>query len=160
MGGSVSLSSPLGVLPGYRRWPLQAPYPLLPGVWVRVTLIDSLEYPQLRSLAHLRDAPTPSSIANFHFLSWSFFPGSVHTLWPITPLPIPSPTQFPLSLHLRQLFYFPFWVRFKHPPLCLPCYLASLGLWIVVWVSCTLWLISTYKWLHTMHVYTWVWLQT
>lgn len=35
---------------------------------------------------------------------------------------------------------------FTHPPMDPPCYLASLGLWIVVCVSCTL----TYKWLHTM----------
>ncbi|EDL21591.1 mCG144709, partial [Mus musculus] len=36
-------------------------------------------------------------------------------------------------------------VRSKHPPLDLPCYLASLDLWIVRWLSCTLWLMSTYK---------------
>ena len=35
----------LGVLPGYRRWHLQASYPPLLGVSARVTLIDSLEPP-------------------------------------------------------------------------------------------------------------------
>jgi hypothetical protein len=32
---------PLGVLPGYGMWLLQAPYPLPLGVLARVTLIDS-----------------------------------------------------------------------------------------------------------------------
>ena len=31
-------------------------------------------------------------------------------------------------------------------------FIVSLGLWIVVWVSCDLWLISTYQWVHTMYV--------
>jgi hypothetical protein len=30
-------------------------------------------------------------------------------------------------------------------PLDPPCYLACLGLWVAAWVSCTLWLIPTYK---------------
>jgi hypothetical protein len=39
---------------------------------------------------------------------------------------------------------FPLLMRFKYPTLGLPTYLASLSPWIVAWVSCTLWLISTY----------------
>lgn len=31
--------------------------------------------------------------------------------------PYHFPTQFPLSVSFRCLFYFPFQVRFKHPPL-------------------------------------------
>lgn len=27
------------------------------------------------------------------------------------------------------------------------------GLWIVVWLSCTLWLMSTYSWVHTIYVF-------
>ena len=43
-------------------------------------------------------------------------------------------------------------MRFKHPHLGLPSYLASLGLWSVAWVSYILWLISTYKRVHAMDV--------
>jgi hypothetical protein len=50
------------------------------------------------------------------------------------------------------LFYSLFEVRCKHSLLCLPSCLASLGLCSVAWVSCTLWLISTYKWVYTIHV--------
>ena len=71
------------------------------------------------------------------------------------PLLTPSPTQFPLSIHLWCifLFYFPFWLRFMIPPLGLPYYLASLGLWIVTWLSFTLQLVSTYKWVHSILVF-------
>jgi hypothetical protein len=44
-------------------------------------------------------------------------------------------------------------LRFKHLQLGPPCYLASLGLWIIAWVYYTLWLISTYRWVHIMHVF-------
>jgi hypothetical protein len=58
-----------------------------------------------------------------------------------------------LNETLGYLFCFPFGERFNHPPLWPPFYLIdSLGLLITVWLSCTLWLISTYNWLHTMHV--------
>jgi hypothetical protein len=43
-------------------------------------------------------------------------------------------------------------MKFKHLPLGLPCYLASLSLWVVAWVSCTLWLITTYNCVHIIHV--------
>jgi hypothetical protein len=43
-------------------------------------------------------------------------------------------------------------VRFKHPPLGFTCYLASLGLWIVAWLSWSSWLISIYKWVCIMHI--------
>lgn len=63
----------------------------------------------------------------------------------------PYPSQhllfilFPSPPHLppRRLFYFLF--LFKPLPLGPPCYLASLGLCIVAWLSCTSWLMSTYK---------------
>jgi hypothetical protein len=44
-------------------------------------------------------------------------------------------------------------VRFTHPPLYPPYYLASLCLWIVAWLYCTLWLRSTYKWVHAIYVF-------
>lgn len=42
------------------------------------------------------------------------------------------------SIYPRCLFYFSFSMTFKHPPLGPSCQLASLGLWIVEWLSCTL----------------------
>lgn len=44
-----------------------------------------------------------------------------------------------------------------HLPSRLPCYLAFLGLWIIVRLWFTLRLILTYKWVHTM-VVLWVWI--
>ena len=48
---------PLGVLPGYRRWPLQAPYASLLGVSAKVTPIDSLEPPFLLGLWYVLEMP-------------------------------------------------------------------------------------------------------
>lgn len=42
-----------------------------------------------------------------------------------------SPTKFPFSISLWWLFYFSLWVRFMNPPLELPYYPVSPGLWIV-----------------------------
>jgi hypothetical protein len=50
------------------------------------------------------------------------------------------------SLNLR------FKTRFKHSHFYLPSCLGSLVLWSVAWISFILWLISTYKWVHTMHI--------
>ena len=69
-----------------------------------------------------------------------------------------SPIQFPLSIHLWCLFSFPFWIRFSYVPLGPPYYPVSLGLWIVAWLSYTLWLISSYQWVHTIPLVSfWVW---
>jgi hypothetical protein len=85
-----------------------------------------------------------------------WFPFSLSTLScsisPHTWSKFPSPTQFPLSIHLQWLFSFPIWVRLKRPSLEPPYYPVSLSLWIVAWLSWTLWLMSTYKWVPTMSV--------
>lgn len=74
-------------------------------------------------------------------------------------LPIPDPhlcsLTHPISLpvlsfHLPMTTLFPL-LRFTGPPLG-SHYLVSLGLWIVIWFPYTLWLMSTIKWVHTMHV--------
>jgi hypothetical protein len=69
------------------------------------------------------------------------------------------PFSFPSPLSPRSLppsasydYSSPPLLRFKHPLLCLPSCLASLGLWSASWVSCILCLISIYKWVHTMHI--------
>jgi hypothetical protein len=51
------------------------------------------------------------------------------------------------------LIYFPFSVRIKSSLWGPLCYLVSLGLWIVAWLVCILWLICTYKWVHTTFVF-------
>lgn len=137
-----------GVLLACGKWPFQALYPPPPGVSARVTPIDFLgALCTIPDLWHGLEMPlTPTT----DFCSLS---PSLHLIAPY-PIPLPSlpPFQSPPSIHLRCLFYFPFWVRFRLPPLGPPCYLASLGLWVIPWVSCTSWVMSTYKWVHTMHV--------
>jgi hypothetical protein len=69
------------------------------------------------------------------------------------PSPLPHsflPPSLPPSLSLQWLFYSPFQMRFKHPPLGPPCFFC-LCLCMVPWVTFTWGLISTYKWIHTMH---------
>ena len=67
---------------------------------------------------------------------------------PLNPLTHPVPSLHPPLMSILL----PFWERLKHPSLGSLFYLASLYVWIVAWLSCILWLISTYKWVHTMHV--------
>jgi hypothetical protein len=70
---------------------------------------------------------------------------------PYTRPPSLYPSWFHLPLSSLSSFTsddyccFPYWVRSTHPPLDLPIYSISLGLWIVAWLSCTLWLMSNYK---------------
>lgn len=46
--GWVGVPVPLlRTLPGYRRWPVGALYPLVLGDFARVTVIESREFPQL-----------------------------------------------------------------------------------------------------------------
>lgn len=98
----------------------------------RVFPIDSLRF-----LALPEDCP-PQLLISILFPLFSLH----HAL-----LPIPSPTQVPTPIYLQYLFYFSFWERVNHL-----CYLSSFDLWIIVWLSCSLWLIFTYKWIHTMHL--------
>ena len=70
----------------------------------------------------------------------------------------PAPSSFHPSIltspvYPRDLFYFPFPEKSIHSSLVLPCYPASLGLWIIGWLSCTLLLIPTYEWVHTIFVF-------
>ena len=102
-----------------------------------------LYYHLFKVLGHPRDTLPCSS---HHRLPLLLF---IHLV--PNPIPCPLQTQFLLSIHLQYLFYFSFRKRFSYLPQG-PCYLASLGLWIVAWLSCTLWLISTYKLVQTMHI--------
>ena len=94
------LLPPLEDLPGYRRR-LQSPYPLFLGFSARD--IDSREPTHLRSPASPRDA--------LHWFPVSLSPYQIcspHLISTPVPLLTSSTTQFPLSIYLQCLFYFPF----------------------------------------------------
>ena len=114
----------LGVLPGYRRWPNQVPYPLQLGFSSRVIPRDFLG---------LLLSPRSLSLENILLAANN-----------ICPLPCcPStddlawfPSLSPLGFSLLSNFQ----------TSCLgSSLLFGLSLWIVACVSCSLWLISTYK---------------
>jgi hypothetical protein len=90
--------------------------------------IDGTEHRREVSLIRI-NAPTRSWCSSYSFL----------------------PSSPPLN-HLWWLFCFPCWMRFKHPPLGPAYYLVPLVLWIIAWLSCILWLMSIYKWVHTLPV--------
>jgi hypothetical protein len=112
-----------------------------------VTLIESLKPPpcQVSGTSYL---PLPISVYSPTPSTPAF---STPDPW-FNPLPIPSPTQFPPSIHIWCLFYFPFWMKFKYPPLGPPCYFAFLGS-----VGCSVGILyfmaSNYLWVHIMHVF-------
>jgi hypothetical protein len=92
--------------------------------------------------------PHPQSSCLFQF-SLPILP---HLIPPVPNL-TSSPAQSPYSIYPWCKIYFPFSVRFKRASLGPPCYLASMSLWFVTWLSCTLWIIFTYKWICTMFVF-------
>ena len=76
---------------------------------------------------------------------------------PLSPTPGPHPCSCstslpPLFIHFRWLFILPLWVRFTHMALGPPYSPVSLGLWIVTFLACTLYLMSTCKWVLTIWV--------
>jgi hypothetical protein len=73
---------------------------------------------------------------------------------PIPPRPDPEPLHFlpyPLSYPVPSLHMLPPSYGIYVYTLGFPTCLASLGQCSVVCESCIFWLISTYKWIHTMH---------
>ena len=100
-GWVAILISPVGVLPGYRKWPLQDPYPSLLEISARVAPIrPSGAAPYPRSLACSKDWPLP-------FLISFSLPCSPH-VWspPTSPLPFPSPFPTSSLLPLMSNIYF------------------------------------------------------
>ena len=138
----------LEILPGYRRWPLQSLQPQMLGISASFTLIDSLEPPTTSSLWSLQLIPEmhPPQRELFCYLSL-LSPNLSLSMLPFQALSSPG-----TSFHPTQSD-FHFWVRFNHSLLGLPCYLASMVLLIIAWLSCTLGLKSTYKWVHTIFVF-------
>jgi hypothetical protein len=101
-------------------------------------------FPYHRSLSLSGDAPyypTPVS-CRFPLMFMGILPSFLS--FPISDSNPPLSTKFPLSICFLSLFYFLFYVRFKHPSSCFSSYLASSCLWSVTWVYCMLCLISTY----------------
>ena len=122
--------------PGYRRLLVQASYPPLLEISARVTLLDSREFP----LHYVSTSPLK--------YSWELSPF-------IFPQPLPDSScscPYLHPVHPCYLVHTPSQIILK-PTFSCPCYLASLGLWIVAWLSFTLQLIPTYKWLHAMFVF-------
>lgn len=70
-------------------------------------------------------------------LSPSLSPGLIS---PLLTLCVSSPTLFPLFSHYVPLCALSIQVKFMYPPLDPSCYLFSLGLCLVVHLSCTIWL--------------------
>jgi hypothetical protein len=59
----------------------------------------------------------------------------------------------PTFLHGPQIaILFPILRKIKASSLGPSLLFAFLSLWLVAWLTCTLWLISTCMWVHTMHV--------
>lgn len=112
----------------------------------------SLRYSHLCRFAGVSLAPS------FYFtleyitikVSLSILSPCVHLHSPIYHIPICTDPPF----YPQDLFYFPFPGKYMHPHPFLgsPCYLASLRLWIVAWLSFTLQLLSIYKWVHIIFV--------
>jgi len=75
-----------------------------------------------------------------------------NTPWPHSP-PLPHLLSISIPTSTSHNYFISFSESVSSislgPP---PCYLTSLDLWIVVWLSCILWLISTYRWAHNRHV--------
>lgn len=109
VGGLLPLS--LHCESSFRKWPLQSPYPPLPWISARVT--------------HIAPWDLPTTVLEMPPLRFLFSP--LLSL-PLIPHPLSHPVPF---LHPPLIsILFPLWERFKPPLLVLPCYLASLGLWI------------------------------
>ena len=104
------LNIPLGFLPGFRRWPLQVPYPQCyesqlksPHWFVGTSLIPCLSLVLKMTLSSL-----PESVADFHTFSWSssyFVYPSQTWYWASIPLTIPFLSQVPPSICLLWLLF-------------------------------------------------------
>ena len=98
--GLLSFSPTLGVLPGYRKWPLQDAYPTLLGVSVRVTAIETLGPPLIPDLLHVPEVH-PTIPPNSFLL-----PCSLYTLLPYIHnlFPFPAPLASTSSLYPTLIF--------------------------------------------------------
>ena len=105
----------LGILPGYRKWPLPDPYPLLLGGSVTVTPIYPLGHPPIPILCHVLEM-TPTSYP---------FPFTL-TVFSLCLLPSSST----VILFYKSVFRMPLlifatrWQCFKTP---FPCFSAAEG---------------------------------
>jgi hypothetical protein len=70
-------------------------------------------------------------------------------------IPVPfiifSPIQFPLTIHLWWLFSFPYWVRSLHSPFRIYLLPSLFGSIVCSLVILNIWVMSTYKWVHSTH---------
>lgn len=122
--GWAGVSIPLlEALPACKRQPVQVLYPPLLGVFAGVTFIDSREFPpHWVSISSPKCVPIPD-------ISRSTLPIHNPQHYPFYPHLHPSP------VHCPNLLYFTFPGRSMCPPLSQFCYLASVGVWIISWLS-------------------------
>jgi hypothetical protein len=116
-------------------------YSLL-GFSTRVTLTDALVPPHPRPLVRPRNGPYPPAYLPFPFILLAFLPDFSYLL----PIPILFPFLYPLPPSFllpstMMTILFPFLSGIQASPLDPPCYLSSLSLWNVVWVSSMYWLV-------------------
>jgi hypothetical protein len=98
---------------------------------------------------------SPHTIScRFPFIFIDIYPSLLFLPTPDPEHPIPplhNPFQFLPPICLMTIL-FPLLSEIQASSL-VPSFLFSFfGLWSVAWVSCILWLISTYSWVHIMHV--------
>jgi hypothetical protein len=98
----------MGFLSGYRRWPLQVPYPLCSESQLRLSplVFGCPPYPGLFLILEMLSSPL--SITDFHVFSWLCNHLSYSSPY-LIPIPIPFPTlpssQFPSSICLLCLLF-------------------------------------------------------
>jgi hypothetical protein len=120
--GWVGVSVPLlEASPGYRRWPVQAPYPLFLGVLTTVTLIGASNASGFYIALQILSTSIP--VVSSQTLS----------LYP-SPCPI-APVSVPTQAHLTCKMYSISYVQRVPgiPNLSRPCYLPCYFLWIIAW---------------------------
>jgi hypothetical protein len=142
----------LGFLPGHGRQPPQALYlQCCESLRTHPLILECCPYPRSLSLpGGVSYLPLPSVADSIHFHGHpDITPAPPHT-WPFIP-PLVSwstPPLSPLPPSASQNYSIPSSQRGSS--VCHLSCTAFLGLWSVAWVSCILWLMSTYKWIHTI----------
>lgn len=114
------------VPPDDKEWPLETPYPLLPGVLHRTRFL------------HL-----PGKVPQF-CLYLPQLSRSNPSLPDLIPLPVLVFTYLPSTCKIYSIM--------SNSPED-PLYLRPLGLQIVAWLLFTEWLISTYKWMYIIFIF-------
>ena len=133
----------LGVLPSYKKWPLLDQYRTLLEVSTSHPHMPPWYHPHSRSLAHPSDCPIHHQIPLL--LHYSPY------IWSLPSNPLLFPSPHPPNSVLKSVSNIYFVSPTKKYSTILPW---ALLLWcvIIACLSCTLWLIFTYKWVYIILV--------